>query len=202
MESVAQSGNIVPCDPREQPVFDKFSDDPLPSPFINLPEPKPLDGDYAASVFRAKRDQILERNELIDERMDASKEELLRGQLLDTHAALKLERATDHNGLSVWPRDMSDADVLKASQVAVRGHVPQWQIIAQYHAAQAVLLVLRKELGAKGAYLAERDIRELAHRCASITQTASLRVLTGQTNVGPVEWSKAKYGFLDVREEW
>lgn len=181
---------VKPHDPREADVMVRV--DPDVDPWLLL-NPGIMDGATDASIHRARVSQQIDRNKAIANALEREAEDLTQTCLLDTVHALKVA--------NVLPFDICAKDRRDAGAVAVRLHDPRWQIVSRYHAADALLVRLRKACHEYGWYATDRQLRELADDCAGISHLARLKVWTNQIITDARTWTRCALGFLSIREE-
>lgn len=150
-------------------------------------------GTQAASVMLAKQAQRHERNQAITDRLEQEGVDMLRQHLVESFEAKHVAAAI--------PEDRSTQERQDAAAVAVRLHEPRWQILSRYHAADAILVELRKSQRVHGWYLADSDLRLLADHLANVGHVARLKVWTGQIAVTAWDWTRAALGLLELSEE-
>ena len=166
--------------------------DPDAEPWLAL-DPGVQNGVTAASIHLAKQAHRRERESVIQSAMDVEGVALHQQNLIDSVAATRVANAL--------PRDLSTLDRQDAGAVAVRLHDPRWQTVTRYHAADAILVELRKSQRLHGWYLADSDLKALADHLAGVSWMARFKVWTGQTRVTVRTWTRAALGMLRLEDE-
>lgn len=185
----------TPMDPRDPPVLEVLDYPDPPLRLVVSHAPREAEAETAASVLLAKQAQQRERAQAIADNLDAASLDLVRTCLLDSVHVPKV-------AATLCP-DLTEVERNQAAAVAIRLHDPQWDAIARYRAAEAVLLSLRNLLSRHGlgALVPDAELRQEADRIAGLTHHARLRVYTGKDGVSDTLWTKARLHLLNIAEE-